>query len=149
MRYKKAVIGMMAVCAVLGGCQKADEEPKTATASEPVSQEKSEDTMDFSTMKNGDRIQRSITDEVKMDAELVLPEKDLDSVEIYHVLVDTYDGPKVMEDLLGYIPEAHEKPSVQWKNIRFTVLTMEENWISRIKAEILPEQEAVEQSEKE
>ena len=111
MKYKKAVIGMMAVCAVLGGCQKADEEPKTATASEPVSQEKSEDTMDFSTMKNGDQIQRSITDEVKMDAELVLPEKDLDSVEIYHVLVDTYDGPKVMEDLLGYIPDNVEKTS--------------------------------------
>ena len=84
MRYKKAVIGMMAVCAVLGGCQRADEEPKTAAASESVSQEKSEDTMetentmDFSSMKNGDRIRRKITNEVTMDAELVLPEKSLD-----------------------------------------------------------------------
>ncbi len=60
---------------------------------------------------------------------------------------DTMSG--FVVDLLGYIPEAHEKPSVQWENIRFTVLTMEENWISRIKAEILPEQETEEQSEKE
>lgn len=59
---------------------------------------------------------------------------------------DTMSG--FVVDLLGYIPEAHEKPSVQWKNIRFTVLTMEENWISRIKAEILPEQENEEQPEK-
>lgn len=117
MRYKKAVIGMMAVCAVLGGCRRADEEPKTAAASGAVSQEKSEDTvetentMDFSSMKNGDRIRRKITDEVTMDAELVLPEKSLDSVGICHVLLDNYDGPKVMEDLLGYIPENVEKTS--------------------------------------
>ena len=56
---------------------------------------------------------------------------------------DTMSG--FVVDLLGYIPEAHENPTVQWKNIRFTVLTMEENWISRIKAEILPEQETGEQ----
>lgn len=55
---------------------------------------------------------------------------------------DTMSG--FVVDLLGYIPEAHENPTVQWKNIRFTVLTMEENWISRIKAEILPEQETEE-----
>ncbi|MFR0951218.1 MAG: transporter associated domain-containing protein [Ruminococcus callidus] len=56
---------------------------------------------------------------------------------------DTMSG--FVVDLLGYIPEARENPSVQWENIRFTVLNMEENWISRIKAEILPEQTAEEQ----
>ena len=44
---------------------------------------------------------------------------------------DTMSG--FVVDLLGYIPEARENPSVQWENIRFTVLNMEENWISRIK----------------
>lgn len=58
---------------------------------------------------------------------------------------DTMSG--FVVDLLGYIPEARENPSVQWENIRFTVLNMEENWISRIKAEILPEQTAEEQPE--
>ena len=58
---------------------------------------------------------------------------------------DTMSG--FVVDLLGYIPEARENPSVQWENTRFTVLNMEENWISRIKAEILPEQTAEEQPE--
>ncbi len=53
---------------------------------------------------------------------------------------DTMSG--FVVDLLGRIPEEHENPVVQWKNIRFTVLSMEENWISKIKAEILPESKA-------
>lgn len=50
---------------------------------------------------------------------------------------DTMSG--FMMELLGRIPEAGENPSVEWQNIRFTVLSMEENWIAKIKAEILPE----------
>ena len=53
---------------------------------------------------------------------------------------DTMSG--FIVDLLGRIPEAHENPSVQWQNVRFTVLVMEENWISKIKAEILPQEKA-------
>lgn len=57
---------------------------------------------------------------------------------------DTMGG--FVVDLLGHIPEEHEKPSVQWRNIRFTVLTMEDNWVAKIKAEILPvEKEAEEE----
>lgn len=49
---------------------------------------------------------------------------------------DTMSG--FVVDLLGRIPEAHENPSVEWKNVRFTVMRMEDNWIAKIKAEILP-----------
>lgn len=39
-------------------------------------------------------------------------------------------------DQLGYVPESGAKPVVQWENVRFTVMQMEDNWISKIKAEI-------------
>ena len=58
---------------------------------------------------------------------------------------DTMSG--FVVELLGRIPEAHERPVVQWRNLKFTVLAMEDNWISRIKVEILPE-EAAESAEK-
>lgn len=58
---------------------------------------------------------------------------------------DTMSG--FVVDLLGRIPEAHENPSVQWQNVRFTVLVMEENWISKIKAEILPQEEHKEEGD--
>ena len=53
---------------------------------------------------------------------------------------DTMSG--FVVELLGRIPEAHERPVVQWRNLKFTVLAMEDNWISRIKVEILPEETA-------
>ncbi|MBQ8687816.1 MAG: HlyC/CorC family transporter [Ruminococcus sp.] len=40
-------------------------------------------------------------------------------------------------ELLGRIPDEDETPSVQYENVRFTVLLMEDNWISKIKAEII------------
>ena len=42
-------------------------------------------------------------------------------------------------ELLGRIPDEDELPEVQYKNVRFTVLLIEDNWISKIKAEVLPE----------
>lgn len=39
---------------------------------------------------------------------------------------------------LGYVPKPSDMPYVEWNHVRFTVLRMEDNWISRIKAEILP-----------
>ncbi|MGN0593511.1 MAG: hemolysin family protein [Ruminococcus sp.] len=44
-----------------------------------------------------------------------------------------------MVERLGRIPDENETPSVQYENVRFTVLLMEDNWISKIKAEVLPE----------
>lgn len=49
---------------------------------------------------------------------------------------DTMSG--FVVNLLGRIPEAHEDPSVEWEAVRFTVMRMEDNWIAKIKAEILP-----------
>jgi hypothetical protein len=40
--------------------------------------------------------------------------------------------------LLGRIPEEGEKPSVEQDGVRYTLLSYEDNWISRIKAEKLP-----------
>ncbi len=40
-------------------------------------------------------------------------------------------------DLLGRIPDEDEMPSVQYENVRFTVLLIEDNWVSKIKAEIV------------
>ena len=53
---------------------------------------------------------------------------------------DTMSG--FVVELLGRIPDALERPVVQWRNLKFTVLAMEDNWISRIKVEILPEKTA-------
>ena len=38
---------------------------------------------------------------------------------------------------LGRIPDEDELPSVVYGNVRFTVLLIEDNWISKIKAETL------------
>ena len=40
--------------------------------------------------------------------------------------------------LLGRIPEEGEKPSVEQDGVRYTLLSYEDNWISRIQAELLP-----------
>lgn len=37
-------------------------------------------------------------------------------------------------DLLGRIPTESESPSVAYENVEFTVMVMEDNWVSRIKA---------------
>ena len=50
-------------------------------------------------------------------------------------------------DLLGRIPEEDETPSVQYDGYEFTVLLAEDNWISKIKAEKLPEEKAEEDEE--
>lgn len=42
-------------------------------------------------------------------------------------------------DLLGRIPSESESPAVMYDDIEFTVMVMEDNWISRIKAVILKE----------
>lgn len=40
-------------------------------------------------------------------------------------------------ELLGRIPDEDEKAEAVYENVRFTVLLMEDNWISKIKAEVL------------
>lgn len=45
----------------------------------------------------------------------------------------------LVADLLGRIPAAGETPSVQYQNLRLTVVLTEDNWISRLKAERLRE----------
>ena len=49
---------------------------------------------------------------------------------------DTMSG--FVVELLGRIPEAEETPSVQYESVLFTVLVIEDNWVSKIKAQILP-----------
>jgi len=49
-------------------------------------------------------------------------------------------------DLLGRIPTESESPSVEYENIVFTVMVMEDNWVSRIKA-VVPENITNEDSE--
>ena len=38
---------------------------------------------------------------------------------------------------IGRVPDEDELPSVVYGNVRFTVLLIEDNWISKIKAETL------------
>lgn len=40
--------------------------------------------------------------------------------------------------LLGHIPEEGEKTSVEQNGVRYTLLSYEDNWISRIRAELIP-----------
>lgn len=44
-------------------------------------------------------------------------------------------------ELLGRIPDEDEKAEAVYGNVRFTVLLMEDNWISKIKAEVLKKKE--------
>ncbi len=44
--------------------------------------------------------------------------------------------------LLGYIPQSDEHPVVTFKNLKFTVIEMEDRRISRIRLDILPEAES-------
>ena len=44
-------------------------------------------------------------------------------------------------DLLGRIPTEKEAPSVIYENIEFTVMVMEDNWVSKIKAVVLETEE--------
>lgn len=59
---------------------------------------------------------------------------------------DTMSG--FVVELLGRIPEAEETPSVQYESVLFTVLLIEDNWVSKIKAQILqpepPKEEGME-----
>lgn len=60
---------------------------------------------------------------------------------------DTMSG--FVVELLGRIPEAEETPSVQYESVLFTVLLIEDNWVSKIKAQILqPESQKEEGMEK-
>ena len=60
---------------------------------------------------------------------------------------DTMSG--FLVDLLGRIPETHENPVIEWHQIRFTALVVEENWIAKIKAELLPGKTEQKDGEKE
>ena len=60
---------------------------------------------------------------------------------------DTMSG--FVVELLGRIPEAEETPSVQYESVLFTGLLIEDNWVSKIKAQILqPEPQKEEGMEK-
>lgn len=60
---------------------------------------------------------------------------------------DTMSG--FVVELLGRIPEAEETPSIQYESVLFTVLLIEDNWVSKIKAQILqPEPQKEEGMEK-
>lgn len=68
------------------------------------------------------------------DPDEILPQLGLSVPE--NVELDTMGG--FLVELLGRIPEPQEKPSVEWNGVRFSVLLMEDNWIEKLKAEILP-----------
>jgi putative hemolysin len=40
----------------------------------------------------------------------------------------------VIVDLLGHIPDEDELATVEYQGVKFTVLIVEDNWISKIKA---------------
>lgn len=51
-------------------------------------------------------------------------------------------------ELLGRIPDESEKAEAVYEHVRFTVLLMEDNWISKIKAEVLDPEKREEETEK-
>ncbi len=70
------------------------------------------------------------------DPDEILPQLGLQVPE--NMELDTMGG--FLVELLGRIPETTEKPSVEWHGVRFSVLLMEDNWIEKLKAEILTEE---------
>ncbi len=73
-----------------------------------------------------------------------------DVLQVLHVRAPEgreYDTMNAMVvDLLGRIPTESESPSVIYENVEFTVMVMEDNWVSRIKAVVLkPEKEETEE----
>lgn len=73
-----------------------------------------------------------------------------DVLPLLHVRVPEsreYDTMNAMiVDLLGRIPAESESPSVTYENVEFTVVVMEDNWVSRIKA-VVPDTEKAEENE--
>ena len=59
---------------------------------------------------------------------------------------DTLGG--VVVDMLGDLPEEEQHPSVQIDRVRFTVLEVDDRRISRLKAEILPDESCPEPGER-
>lgn len=72
------------------------------------------------------------------DPDEILPQLGLEVPK--NMELDTMSG--FVVELLGRIPETSEKPSVDWHGVRFSVLLMEDNWIEKLKAEILPAEKA-------
>ena len=52
-------------------------------------------------------------------------------------------------DLLGRIPTESESPTVKYDDVEFTVMVVEDNWISRIKAVIQETADEKNESEEE
>ncbi len=91
---------------------------------------------------------RRVTDTIFLidgdaDPEDVLPELGLKMPE--QTEISTMSS--FVVDQLGYVPESGAKPVVQWENVRFTVMQMEDNWISKIKAEVLEQPKKTETTE--
>lgn len=49
--------------------------------------------------------------------------------------------------LLGRIPNEGERPTIEHSGVRYTLLSYEDNWISRIQAEVLPKEQETESDE--
>ncbi len=83
-----------------------------------------------------------ISDDVYMISGGADPE---DVLSVLHVRLPEsreYDTMNAMVvDLLGRIPTEKESPSVIYENVEFTVMVMEDNWVSKIKAVILKTEE--------
>jgi putative hemolysin len=83
-----------------------------------------------------------ISDDVYMISGGADPE---DVLSVLHVKLPEsreYDTMNAMVvDLLGRIPTEKESPSVIYENVEFTVMVMEDNWVSKIKAVILKTEE--------
>lgn len=96
MKYRKIFAVGCLICGVLlSGCrgesQKTGQEELTAEEKNP---------------KNGSQITIQLTEDVKLDAQIQMPETGTDSIKEYRVEVDGFDGEEVIPKILGAMPDS-------------------------------------------
>lgn len=96
---------MLVVCVVLTGCQKTNDEKETKLIGDVRDNKESMIVENGEDLQDGDKINFSLTEGVKFDAIVEMPDINLDTISLFHVIAQKYDGQRLIPSLLGNMPE--------------------------------------------
>ena len=110
-RWNQVLISTVIAGAILTGCgegpkvnvNKQSETSINNSLEETTDHAKQED--EIHEVKNGDHVKATLIDGVTIDTEIQLPDTGLSDVKKYRVVVDGFDGEKVIPNLFGSMPE--------------------------------------------
>ncbi|MEY8534926.1 hypothetical protein [Blautia pseudococcoides] len=105
MKYVRYFLNMLVVCVVLTGCQKTNDEKETKLIDDVRDKKETMIVENGEDLQDGDKINFSLTEGVKFDAIVEMPDINLDTISLFHVIAQKYDGQKLIPSLLGNMPE--------------------------------------------